>query len=225
MKKAILGLKVGMTQIFDKDGKAIPVTVISAGPNVVVQKKTVENEGYSSIQVGFEDVKEKLKKVKSKDGKEKLVSNILKPLKGHFEKAKIASKRYLREFRLEDAEAYEVGQEIKADIFKEGERVDISGVSKGKGFAGSIKRHNFHRGPMKHGSKYHRAAGSMGASSSPSRTIPGKKLPGHMGAENTTVVNLEVVKVDPEKNIILVKGGVPGIRGSLVMIKDTVKAF
>jgi len=209
MKKAILGLKVGMTQIFDNEGKAVPVTVIAANPNIVVQKKTIENEGYEAIQVGFDDKAEK---------------KVTKPLKGHFAKAKVATKRYLREFRLEDAASYEVGQEIKVDIFKEGDRVDISGVSKGKGFAGAIKRHNFHRGPMKHGSKYHRWAGSMGASSSPSRTIPGKKLPGHMGAENTTVVNLEVVKVDPEKNIILVKGGVPGIRGSLVMIKDTVKA-
>jgi len=209
MKKAILGLKVGMTQIFDNEGKAVPVTVIAANPNIVVQKKTIENEGYEAIQVGFDDKAEK---------------KVTKPLKGHFAKAKVATKRYLREFRLEDAGSYEVGQEIKVDIFKEGDRVDISGVSKGKGFAGAIKRHNFHRGPMKHGSKYHRWAGSMGASSSPSRTIPGKKLPGHMGAENTTVVNLEVVKVDPEKNIILVKGGIPGIRGSLVMIKDTVKA-
>ncbi len=209
MKKAILGLKVGMTQIFDNEGKAIPVTVIAANPNIVVQKKTVENEGYEAIQVGFDDKAEK---------------KVTKPLKGHFAKAKVATKRYLREFRLEDAASYEVGQEIKVDVFKEGDRVDISGVSKGKGFAGAIKRHNFHRGPMKHGSKYHRWAGSMGASSSPSRTIPGKKLPGHMGAENTTVVNLEVVRVDPEKNIILVKGGIPGIRGSLVMIKDTVKA-
>ena len=209
MKKAILGLKVGMTQVFDKEGKAVPVTVIAAGPNVVVQKKTLENEGYSAIQVGFDDKAEK---------------KVTKPIKGHFAKAKVATKRYLREFRLEDAAAYEVGQEIKADVFTEGERVDVSGVSKGKGYAGAIKRHNFHRGPMRHGSKYHRAAGSMGASSDPSRTIPGKKLPGHMGAENTTVLNLEVVKVDPEKNVILVKGGVPGIRGSLVMIKDTVKA-
>jgi large subunit ribosomal protein L3 len=209
MKKAILGLKVGMTQIFDNEGKAVPVTVIAANPNIVVQKKTIENEGYEAIQVGFDDKAEK---------------KVTKPLKGHFAKAKVATKRYLREFRLEDAASYEVGQEIKVDIFKEGDRVDISGVSKGKGFAGAIKRHNFHRGPMRHGSKYHRWAGSMGASSSPSRTIPGKKLPGHMGAENTTVVNLEVVKVDPEKNIILVKGGIPGIRGSLVMIKDTVKA-
>ena len=209
MKKAILGLKVGMTQIFNNEGKAVPVTVIAANPNIVVQKKTIENEGYEAIQVGFDDKAEK---------------KVTKPLKGHFAKAKVATKRYLREFRLEDAASYEVGQEIKVDIFKEGDRVDISGVSKGKGFAGAIRRHNFHRGPMKHGSKYHRWAGSMGASSSPSRTIPGKKLPGHMGAENTTVVNLEVVKVDPEKNIILVKGGIPGIRGSLVMIKDTVKA-
>lgn len=224
MKKAILGKKVGMTQVFDKEGKAIPVTVIEAGPNIVVQKKTIENDGYEAIQVGFCDVKEKFKKVRDKEGKEKVVSNILKPIKGHFEKAKIATKKYLREFRLEDAASYEVGQEIKADIFKEGERVDVSGVSKGKGYAGVIKRYNAHRGPMRHGSKFHRAPGSMGASSDPSRTIPGKKLPGHMGAENTTVQNLEVIKVDPERNFILVKGGVPGIRGSLVMIKDTVKA-
>jgi len=162
MKKAILGLKVGMTQIFDKVGKAIPVTVIAANPNMVVQKK---NEGYSAIQVGFDDKAEK---------------KVTKPIRGHFAKAKVATKRYLREFRLEDAAAYEVGQEIKVDVFKEGDKVDISGFSKGKGFAGSIKRHNFHRGPMGHGSKYHRQSGSMGASSDPSRTIPGKKLPGHI---------------------------------------------
>lgn len=209
MKKAILGLKVGMTQIFDNEGRAVPVTVIAANPNIVVQKKTMENDGYEAIQVGFDDKDEK---------------KVTKPIKGHFAKAKVATKRYLREFRFEDAGSYEVGQEIKVDIFKEGDRVDISGVSKGKGFTGAIKRHNYSRGPMSHGSKYHRSAGSMGASASPSRTLPGKKLPGHMGAENTTVLNLEVVKVDPEKNIILVRGGVPGIRGSLVMIKDTVKA-
>lgn len=209
MKKAILGLKVGMTQIFDKEGKAVPVTVIAANPNIVVQKKTVENDGYTAIQVGFDDKAEK---------------KVSKPIKGHFAKAKVATKRYLREFRLEDAAAYEVGQEIKADVFKEGDKVDVSGVSKGKGYAGTIKRHNFHRGPMKHGSKYHRGVGSMGASSDPSRTIPGKKLPGHMGSENTTVQNLEVVRIDLEKNVILVKGAVPGIRGSLVMIKNTVKA-
>ncbi len=209
MKKAILGKKVGMTQVFDAAGKAVPVTVIEAGPNVVIQKKTVENDGYASIQVGFSDIAER---------------KVIKPLKGHFAKAKVATKRYLRELRIEDAASYEVGQEFRADIFEVGERVDISGVSKGKGFAGGIKRHNFHRGPMTHGSKYHRSSGSMGASSDPSRTFKGKKLPGHMGAENTTVLNLEVVKVDPDKNILLVKGGVPGIRGSLVMIKDSVKA-
>lgn len=209
MKKAILGKKVGMTQIFDKEGKAIPVTVIQAGPNVVVQKKTVENDGYASIQVGYEDRDEK---------------RVNKPMKGHFAKAKVATKRYLRELRLENAESFEIGQEIKADIFAEGDKVDVSGVSKGKGTAGTIKRFNAHRGPMRHGSKFHRAPGSMGASSDPSRTFKGKKLPGRMGNENTTVQNLEVVKVDAEKNYILVKGGVPGIRGSLVMIKDTVKA-
>jgi large subunit ribosomal protein L3 len=209
MKKAILGKKVGMTQVFDTEGRAIPVTVIEAGPNVVVQKKTEKNDGYASIQVGFDDKAEK---------------KVVKPLRGHFAKAKVATKRYLREFRLEDTTAYEVGQEIKADVFAVGEKVDVSGVSKGKGFAGAIKRHNFHRGPMAHGSKYHRAAGSMGASSDPSITFKGKKLPGHMGAQNTTVQNLEVIKIDTDKNILLVKGGVPGIRGSLVMIKDSVKA-
>ncbi|MCQ1530942.1 50S ribosomal protein L3 [Lutispora saccharofermentans] len=209
MKKAILGKKVGMTQIFSKEGKAIPVTVIQAGPNVVVQKKTMENDGYSSIQVGYQDKDEK---------------KVNKPMKGHFAKAKVATKRYLRELRVENAESFEIGQEIKADVFAEGDKVDVSGVSKGKGTAGTIKRFNAHRGPMRHGSKFHRAPGSMGASSDPSRTFKGKKLPGRMGNENTTVQNLEVVKVDAEKNYILVKGGVPGIRGSLVMIKDTVKA-
>lgn len=209
MKKAILGKKVGMTQVFDSEGRALPVTVIEAGPNVVVQKKTMENDGYAAIQVGFVDAKER---------------RVTKPLKGHFAKAQVAVKKYLRELRLEGAEGFEVGQELKADVFAVGEKVDVSGVSKGKGFAGAIKRHNFHRGPMTHGSKYHRAAGSMGASSDPSRTFKGKKLPGHMGAQNVTVQNLEVVMVDPEKNVILVKGGVPGIRGSLVMIKDSVKA-
>ncbi|MDD2480628.1 MAG: 50S ribosomal protein L3 [Lutispora sp.] len=209
MKKAILGKKVGMTQIFGKEGKAIPVTVIQPGPNVVVQKKTMENDGYSSIQIGYQDKDEK---------------KVNKPMKGHFAKAKVATKRYLRELRVENAESFEIGQEIKADVFAEGDKVDVSGVSKGKGTAGNIKRHNAHRGPMQHGSKFHRAPGSMGASSDPSRTFKGKKLPGRMGNENTTVQNLEVIKVDAEKNYILVRGGVPGIRGSLVMIKDTVKA-
>jgi large subunit ribosomal protein L3 len=209
MKKAILGKKVGMTQVFDSEGRALPVTVIEAGPNVVVQKKTIENDGYEAIQVGFVDAKER---------------RVTKPLKGHFSKAKIATKKYLREFKLEGAAGFEIGQEFKADVFVVGERVDVSGVSKGKGFSGAIKRHNFHRGPMSHGSKYHRGVGSMGASSDPSRTFKGKKLPGHMGAQNVTVQNMEIVMVDPEKNVILVKGGVPGIRGSLVMIKNSVKA-
>ena len=208
MKKAIIGKKVGMTQIFNKEGKAIPVTVIQAGPNIVVQKKTVQNDGYSSIQVGYEDLKEK---------------KLNKPMKGHFEKAKIATKRYLRELRIENAESFEVGQEIKADIFVEGDRVDVSGVSKGKGTAGVIKRFNTSRGPMKHGSKFHRTPGSIGASGF-AKIFKGTKLPGRKGNENTTVQNIEVVKVDAEKNYILLKGGVPGIRGSLVVIKDTVKA-
>jgi len=209
MKKAILGKKVGMTQVFDSEGRALPVTVIEAGPNVVVQKKTMENDGYEAIQVGFVDAKER---------------RVTKPLKGHFSKAKVAAKKYLREFKLEGAEGFEIGQEFKADVFTVGEKVDVSGVSKGKGFSGAIKRHGFHRGPMSHGSKYHRGVGSMGASSDPSRTFKGKKLPGHMGAQNVTVQNMEIVMVDPEKNVILVKGGVPGIRGSLVMIRDSVKA-
>lgn len=209
MKRAILGKKVGMTQVFDSEGRALPVTVIEAGPNVVVQKKTVENDGYAAIQVGFVDAKER---------------RVTKALKGHFGKAKVATKKYLREFKLEGAESFEIGQEFKADVFTVGERVDVSGVSKGKGFSGAIKRHNFHRGPMSHGSKYHRGVGSMGASSDPSRTFKGKKLPGHMGAQNVTVQNMEIVMIDPEKNVILVKGGVPGIRGSLVMIKNSVKA-
>ncbi len=209
MKKAILGKKVGMTQIFDKDGKAIPVTVIEVSPNVIIQKKVVEKDGYNAVKVGFEDTNEK---------------KLIKPVKGQFEKAKVAAKRYIRELRIENAESYEVGQEINVDIFAEGDRVDISGVSKGKGTAGVIKRFNAHRGPMKHGSKFHRSPGSMGSSSSPSKTFKGKMLPGRMGNENTTIQNIEVVKVDKEKNYILLRGGVPGIRGSLVMIKDTVKA-
>jgi len=209
MKKAILGKKVGMTQVFSKDGKAVPVTVIEAGPNVVIQKKTIENDGYEAIQVGFSDKAER---------------KVTKPLRGHFAKAKVATKRFIREFRLEDISGYEIGQELKADVFAEGDKVDISGVSKGKGMQGTIKRYNASRGPMSHGSKFHRAPGSMGASSDPSRTFKGKKLPGHMGSENTTVINLEIIKVDAEKNYLLVKGGVPGIRGSLVMIKDSSRA-
>ncbi|GFP77870.1 50S ribosomal protein L3 [Clostridium fungisolvens] len=208
MKKAILGKKIGMTQIFDQNGKVVPVTVVEAGPCVVVQKKTVEKDGYEAIQVGFGDVREKL---------------VNKPMKGHFAKAGVALKRRLKEFRLEDVSAYEVGQEIKADLFQVGEKIDVSGISKGKGFQGTIKRWNGHRGPMTHGSKFHRSVGSMGASSDPSRTFKNKKMPGHMGAENTTVLNLEVVKVMPEKNLILIKGGIPGPNKGTVVIRNSVK--
>ncbi|KZL93173.1 50S ribosomal protein L3 [Clostridium magnum] len=209
MKKGILGRKLGMTQIFDENGKIIPVTVIEAGPCVVVQKKTVEKDGYDAIQVGFDDIREKLAN---------------KPKKGHFAKAGASLKRFVKEFRLEDTSSYEVGQEIKADVFAAGEKIDVSGISKGKGFQGTIKRWNGHRGPMSHGSKFHRAVGSMGASSSPSRTFKNKKLPGHMGNVNTTVLNLQVAKVMPEKNIILIKGGVPGPNKGFVVIRNSVKA-
>lgn len=209
MKKAILGRKLGMTQIFDENGKVIPVTVVEAGPCAVTQKKTEEKDGYNAIQVGFEDIREKLAN---------------KPRKGQFAKAGVSPKRMLKEFRLENIEGYEVGAEIKADIFEVGERVDVSGVSKGKGFQGAIKRWNFSRGPMSHGSKYHRGVGSMGASSDPSRTFKNKKMPGHMGARNTTVLNLEVVKIMPEKNVLLIKGGIPGPNKGYVVIRNTVKA-
>ena len=209
MKKAIIGKKIGMTQIFDANGKVVPVTVVEAGPCVVVQKKTIEKDGYEAIQVGFGDIREKL---------------LNKPVKGHFAKAGVAIKRTLKEFRLEDVSEYEVGQEIKADIFAEGEKVDVSGVSKGKGFQGTIKRWNASRGPMSHGSKFHRAVGSMGASSDPSRTFKNKRMPGHMGAENTTVLNLEVVKVMPEKNLILIKGGIPGPNKATVVIRNSCRA-
>lgn len=209
MKKAILGKKLGMTQIFNENGKVIPVTVIEAGPCVVVQKKTEEKDGYKSIQIGFGDIREKL---------------VNKPLKGHFAKSGVSLKRFLKEFKLDNIDEYEIGQEIKVDIFVEGDRIDISGISKGKGFQGVIRRWNAQRGPMSHGSKFHRAVGSMGASSDPSRTFKNKKMPGHMGNKNTTVLNLQVAKVISEKNIILIKGGVPGPNKSFVSIKDTVKA-
>jgi 50S ribosomal protein L3, bacterial len=209
MKKAILGRKVGMTQIFDANGKIVPVTVVEAGPCVVIQKKTVENDGYESIKVGYGEVKEKL---------------VNKPMKGQFAKAGVGIKRYVKEFKLEDTVAYSVGQEIKVDIFAEGDKIDVSGVSKGKGFQGTIKRWNAHRGPMSHGSKFHRAVGSMGGSSDPARTFKNKKLPGHMGNVNTTVLNLQVVKVLPEKNVILIKGGIPGPNKGIVVIRNSVKA-
>lgn len=209
MKKAILGKKLGMTQIFNAEGKIVPVTVIEAGPCVVIQKKTVEKDGYNAIQVGFADIREKL---------------VNKPLKGHFAKAGAPLKRFVKEFRLEDISQYEVGGQILADVFAAGEKVDVSGVSKGKGFQGTIKRWNAHRGPMSHGSKFHRSVGSMGASSDPSRTFKNKKLPGHMGNVNTTVLNLEVAKVMPEKNIILIRGGVPGPNKGFIVIRNAVKA-
>ena len=209
MKKAILGTKIGMTQIFDEVGKVIPVTVILAGPCTVVQKKTVETDGYEAIQVGFGEVREKI---------------VNKPTKGHFAKADTAVKKYLRELRLDDISAYEVGSEIKADIFEAGEKIDVTGISKGKGFAGPMKRWGLHRGPMTHGSGYHRGSGSMGACSAPGRVMKGKKLPGHMGVKKVTIQNLEVVKVVAEENIILVKGAVPGNKGGLVTVKNSVKA-
>lgn len=209
MKKAIIAEKVGMTQIFMEDGTLVPVTVLQAGPCVVAQVKTVDNDGYSAIQLGFGDAKEK---------------QTNKPLQGHFKKAGISFKKHLKEFRIEGAESYEVGQEIKADTFEVGDRVDVSGISKGKGYQGSIKRHGQHRGPMGHGSKSHRVSGSMGASAAPSRVMKGKKLPGHMGHEKVTVQNLEIVRVDANENLILVKGAVPGPKKSILTVIDSVKA-
>ena len=209
MKKAILATKVGMTQIFDESGALIPVTVLQAGPCVVTQVKTVDNDGYSAVQVGFCDKREKL---------------VNKPLKGHFDKAGVSYKRYLKEFKFEDAESYALGQEIKADIFAAGDKIDATAISKGKGFQGAIKRHGQSRGPMAHGSKYHRHAGSNGACSDPSKVFKGKRMPGHMGHVKVTVQNLEVVRVDAENNLLLVKGAVPGPKKSLVTIKETVKS-
>ena len=198
-----------MTQIFDENGRVIPVTVVEAGPCVVVQKKTVETDGYDAIQVGFGELREKL---------------VNKPRKGHFAKAGVSLRRTLKEFRMEDVANYNVGDEIKVDTFEIVDKVDVSGVSKGKGFQGTIKRWNASRGPMSHGSKFHRAPGSMGAASDPSRTFKNKRMPGHMGAKNTTVLNLEVVKIMPEKNIILIKGGIPGPNKGTVVIRNSVKA-
>lgn len=209
MKKAILGKKLGMTQLFCDDGKMIPVTVVEAGPCVVVQKKTVETDGYEAVQFGFSDKEER---------------KMNKPLKGHFDKAGVAYKRYLREFRLDDISSLNVGDEIKADTFEVGEIVDITGRTKGRGYTGTVKRWNTHRGPMSHGSGYHRGVGSMGACSSPSRVYKGKKLPGHYGNEQVTVQNLDVVRVDAERNLILVKGAIPGPKGGLVYIKSAIKS-
>ncbi len=209
MKKAILATKVGMTQIFNENGVLTPVTVLQAGPCVVTQVKTVENDGYSAVQVGFVDKREKL---------------VNKPMKGHFSKAGVSYKRYVREFKFENAEEYKLAQEIKADIFAAGDKIDATAISKGKGFQGAIKRHGQSRGPMAHGSKFHRHAGSNGAASDPSRVFKGKKMPGQMGAKQITIQNLEVVKVDAENNLILVKGAVPGPKKSLVTSRETAKS-
>ena len=209
MKKAIIGKKVGMTQIFDESGKVIPVTVIEAGPCTVAQVKTVETDGYDAVQLGFGEVKDK---------------HINKPEKGHFAKAGLEAKKHLREFRLESVEGVKVGDEVKADVFEAGEKVDVQGISKGKGFQGVIKRHGQHRGPMGHGSMYHRRPGSMGSTSTPGRVFKGKRLPGHMGANTITIQNLEVVAVDLDKNVILVRGSVPGVNGAILKIRQSVKA-
>ena len=208
MKKAILAKKVGMTQIFNEAGELVPVTVLQAGPCVVTQVKTIENDGYEAVQVGFVDKREKL---------------VNKPQKGHFDKAGVSYKRYVREFRFENAEEYSVKDEIKAEIFAAGDKIDATAISKGKGFQGAIKRFGQHRGPMAHGSKFHRHQGSNGACSSPSRVFKGKGMPGQMGHKQITVQNLEVVKVDAENNLILVKGAVPGPKKCLVTVKETVK--
>lgn len=207
--KTLIGKKVGMTQIFDEKGKVIPVTAIEAGPCVVAQVKTVETDGYNAIQLGFGDVKE---------------TKLNKPRKGHFAKAKLAPKKHLREFRTTDIPEVEVGTELRADVFEAGDRLDIQGTTKGKGFQGVIKRHGQSRGPMGHGSMYHRRPGSMGSTSTPGRVFKGKKLPGHMGRNTVTIQNLDVVKVDTDKNVILVKGSVPGAKGAILKLKISVKA-
>ena len=207
--KTLIGRKVGMTQIFDEAGKVIPVTVIEAGPCVVAQVKSIETDGYNAIQLGFGDVKE---------------SKLNRPEKGHFAKAKLALKKHLREFRVDAIDGVNVGDEIKVDTFVAGDKIDVQGASKGKGFQGVIKRHGQSRGPMGHGSMYHRRPGSMGPTSTPGRVFKGKKLPGHMGRVTVTIQNLDVVKVDLDKNAILVKGSVPGAKGAILKLKTSVKA-
>ena len=209
MKKAILAQKIGMTQIFNEDGVLTPVTVLLAGPCVVTQVKTEEKDGYAAVQVGFMDKRETL---------------VNRPDRGKFDKAEIPYKRFVREFRFENAADYSVKDEIKADVFAAGDKIDVSGISKGKGFQGAIRRFGQHRGPMAHGSKYHRHAGSNGTSSTPSRVFKGKGMPGQMGAKRVTVQNLVVVRVDAEDNLILVKGAVPGPKKSLVVVREAVKA-
>lgn len=209
LRKGILGRKIGMTQIFDEAGKAVPVTVIEAGPCYVVQKKTPERDGYAALQLGFEEVRERI---------------LNRPLRGQFSKQKVKPLRFLREIRVEpdELDQFEVGQEVKVDIFNSGDYVDVRGTSKGKGFAGGIKRHGFHRGPMKHGSKYHRRPGSLGAKG-PARVFKGRKLPGRLGGENVSVLHLKVVKVDPARNLLMVQGAVPGPRRGLLLIRDSVR--
>ena len=209
MQKGIIGKKLGMTQLFDANGKVVPVTIIEAGPCTVVQKKTVESDGYQAVQLGFGEVSAK---------------KVNKAAAGHFKKANVAPKKTLREFRLEDVSAMNVGDVLKADVFAAGDKVDASGVSKGKGFQSTIKRYNASRGPMGHGSKSHRVVGSMGSSAYPSRVKKGKRMPGHMGSANVTIQNLEIVRADAEKNLLLIKGAVPGPKGSVLVIKDSVKA-
>ena len=209
MKKALIGKKIGMTQIFDEKGKVIPVTVIEAMPNIVAQVKTVETEGYDAVQLGYGEVKE---------------SRVNKPVKGHYAKASLTPKKHLREFRLDSVEGIKVGDEFKADTFVAGNKIDVQGTTKGKGFQGVIKRHGQSRGPMGHGSMYHRRPGSMGSTSTPGRVFKGKKLPGHMGMQTVTIQKLEVVRVDMDKNVILVKGSVPGVKGAILKIKSSVKA-
>ena len=210
MKKCILGKKIGMTQVFEENGTMIPVTVILAGPVSVIQKKTEEIDGYNSIKVGFFEIPSR---------------KANKPMKGQFEKAKVSPKKFTREFKLEDITGYEVGNIIKVeDMFQAGDTIDVSGVSKGKGYAGMVKRYGYHVGPMSHGSGFHRGIGSMGANSSPSRIMPGKKMPGHLGSEKVTVQNLAIVKVDSERGLLLLKGAVPGPKGGLLVIKNSVKA-
>ena len=208
MNKAIIGKKVGMSQVFNEDGKVIPVTVVEAGPCPVVQKKTVEKDGYEAVQVAFGTISSK---------------NVNKPMAGHYKKANVEPKRILKEFKFENYASFEIGSEIKADIFAVGDRVDVSGTSKGKGFSGTIKRHNFHIGPMAHGSGYHRGVGSMGSCSSPSRVFKNKKMPGQYGNTKCTVQNLQIVKVDAERNILLVKGAIPGAKGGIVIVKQSCK--
>ena len=212
MKKAIVGKKIGMTQVFTEDGRLVPVTVIEAGPCTVVQKKTVETDGYEAVQVGFGALTEKRA--------EKLLT---KPEVGHYKKAGVAPMRTLREFRFDDCSGYNVGDELKADQFAAGDKIDITGTSKGHGYTGAIQRWNQHTGPMAHGSKYHRGVGSLSANSDPSRVFKNKKMAGQYGNEKVTVLNLEIVKIDADNNLIAVKGAVPGPRGGIVYIRNTVK--